>query len=75
MNTRPFKEEIKETKTYKSLTKFLKTFTLKRNSIKILEHGVTVATNIGYEKWEKQSNYHWRHKEIVNDILNNRNHV
>ncbi len=40
-----------------------------RNQIAQISHGVNVATNIGFKKWEKQSNANWRTKEIVKELI------
>jgi len=63
------KKDIMATKTYKGLNKMMQVFAIKRNNLKIIEHGVNVAKNIGFDLWENQSNYNWYNKEIVKEIV------
>lgn len=70
-----FRSEIEDTEIFKSLGPVLKKITLTRNVTKLIEHGVVMVENIGYKKWEKQSDYNWRNKEIVKQIVKSREYV
>lgn len=61
--------QVEETTTFKKLSPVLKKITSTRNQIAQISHGVNVATNIGFKKWEKQSNANWRTKEIVKELI------
>lgn len=63
------RNQVEETKTFQSLSPVLKKITSSRNQIAQISHAVNVATNIGYKKWEKESNANWRTKEIVKELI------
>ena len=64
-----FRDRIRATETFKGLGDVAKKITLARNNTAYIHHGYTVAKNIGYKKWEKQSNYNYRNREIIKEIL------
>lgn len=62
-------DRIIETDTYKSLSLMQRQILLKRQIRLTLEHGYHVATHIGYDAWEKQSEFCKRNKNIVKELL------
>ncbi|MBN8565256.1 MAG: hypothetical protein J0M25_00790 [Flavobacteriales bacterium] len=65
-----FREKVEATPTYKSLEPIQKESTLNRSTLKQLEDGFTIATNIGFQKWKTQSGLTERNIRIVYDLLN-----
>ena len=65
-----FREKVEATPTYKSLNSVQKEFASSKSNMKHLEDGVTIANNIGYDKWKQQSGYTERNANIVFDIIN-----
>ena len=63
------RKKVLETEAFKGLSPVLKRITTTRNQLSAIEHGVNVATNIGYDKWERQSNANWRTKQIVLELI------
>lgn len=63
-------DQIKDTNTYKNLSRMMQIIVVKRNNALIIENGVKVSKNIGYDNWIKQTHYNWANKCIVKDILN-----
>lgn len=63
------KDQIKATSSFKKMNKIIQIMVVKRNNLMQIEHGVNVATNIGLEKWEQQSNVSWANRSIIKDIL------
>lgn len=63
------RKEVFETEAFKLLSPVLKKITSTRNQIAQISHGVNVANNIGFKKWEKQSGANWRTKEIVKELI------
>lgn len=65
-----FREKVKQTESFKSWGKVVQKVTLSRNNMNHIEHGLTVAKNIGYMKWEKQCQFNNRNKELVKELYN-----
>jgi hypothetical protein len=65
-----FRDAVSNTHTFKSWPKVVQKISLTRNCLKSIKDGLTIAENIGYKKWEKQSNSNWRNKELVNELIN-----
>ena len=66
-----FKDKVRESETFKSWTPIVQKISLSRNSLKPISDAVTIATNIGVEKWEKQTAMKYRNIELVKELLNN----
>ena len=64
-----FKYLIKETDAYKKLNSIQKEIIMKRQNRLVIENGYEVAKNIGVEKWEKQSNFNYRNKGIIMELI------
>ena len=63
------RQQIMATEMYQGLSPILQSMTLRRGSVLKIENGVNVAMNIGYEKWEKQSDFLYRNRMIVKEIV------
>ncbi len=64
-----FKDRIRATEMYKKLIPVLQSIILKRNNVAYIKHGYTVAKNIGYKNWLKQSDYKERNQIIIKELL------
>lgn len=64
------RSKIENTNTFKSLNPVQRTMTLAKTNLKHIEHGVTVAKNIGYEKWCEICQFTERNKNIVKELIN-----
>lgn len=65
-----FREKVEATATYKSLNAVQKDFALSTSNIRHLQDGLTIANNIGFEKWKGQSGFSERNTNIVFDLMN-----
>jgi hypothetical protein len=65
-----FRQKVEATATYKSLNTVQKEFALSKANLKHLEDGLTIAINIGFEKWKNQSGYSERNSNLVYDLIN-----
>lgn len=63
------KEKIEQTQTFKSLNSVQRTLTLQKTNVQHIEHGVNVAKNIGFTKWERICQFTDRNKNIVKQII------
>ena len=59
--------KILETESYKKLSKIQKDICLKRNNIKAIENALNVIKNIGFDKWDKESNSNYLNKLIIKE--------
>lgn len=62
-------KEIKQTNFFKQLSPIMKELSLYKCNREAIAHGVNVASNIGYEKWEAQTGTRTTNKMIVKEIL------
>jgi hypothetical protein len=69
--TIPIKERVKDTQSFKSLSVIGQRLFLKRNNLASIEHALTVIENIGFEDWERISNYTYRNILVIKDLLKN----
>ena len=60
---------VKSTETFKCLSKVQKLIVANGVNVRHIENGVNVAMNIGFEKWDKQSQFNYISKSIVNELL------
>lgn len=65
------RNQIRETNHFKKLNKVQQDVTMNRNNVEHLKHGVEVSSNIGFEKWEQQSNFNWNNVQIVKELTSN----
>ena len=68
-----FRDQVRETKTFQSWSPIVKKISLTRNSLKPISDAVTIAGNIGFKKWEKQTAMKYRSIELVKELLENGN--
>jgi hypothetical protein len=61
--------EIKETETFKGLSKMVQSITLKPNVVKNIQHGVNVSINIGFDQWKKQTAFNNTTQQIVKELV------
>lgn len=64
------RKDVEETQTFQNMDNFIKKIASTRNQITAIASNVNIATNLGYEKWERQSNASWWSKAIVKELLN-----
>lgn len=65
------RSQIRETNHFNKLNKVQQSVTMTRNNVEHIKHGVEVSSNIGFEKWEQQSNFNWNNVQIVKELSNN----
>lgn len=65
------RSRVIETKAFKELGFIQRKVMSSRNQICRILNAVAVVNNIGYDKWEGQSNANWNTKEIVKELVNN----
>jgi len=69
-NIYQLRDMIKKSEAYNEMSLIQRVIFLKRNNLKAIEHSIYVIRNIGYDKWESQTNsIHWN-KKIIKSILN-----
>ncbi len=77
MSTKPIKtinvtrEQIMETKAFQDATKMLQSLTLNRTNSKWIQHGVNVSVNIGFDKWNKQTEASFTNTKIIKELVDN----
>lgn len=64
-------DKVKSTNAFKKLSKVQQIIISKRVNVKHIENGVNVAINIGFEQWDKQSQFNFNNKEIVKELIKN----
>lgn len=65
------REQIKKTKAFQNATAMMQNLALGRTNYRCIEHGVNVATNIGFEKWDAQTNASFLNREIIQELIKN----
>tara|TARA_R100000781_G_scaffold113591_1_gene82412 strand:+ start:13184 stop:13411 length:228 start_codon:yes stop_codon:yes gene_type:complete len=66
-----FRERLMETEYFNGLPKVVQKIALQKNNLNHIEHGYNVAMNIGFDKWESQSGFSFRNKEIIRELIQN----
>ena len=61
--------EIMATGMFQSLNPVLQKMTMRKGSVIAIKHGVNVASNIGFENWEKQTATRYINRMIVKELL------
>ncbi len=54
---------------FRSLDTMMQNITLKRYNMMAIQHGVNVATNRGFEKWNAETQEIYRNRMIVKELL------
>lgn len=62
-------QRIIETPTYKSLDFVQRKIALNKTNRLVIENGYKVACHLGFKKWEQQSGFNNRNKQIVKELL------
>lgn len=70
--TLPFQtnEMVKNTKTFKGLTKIQQSIVKTYNNIKLIQTGLSIVSHKGFEKFEKEHNYSWLNLMIIKELTN-----
>ena len=68
---RPIKERVKDTQSFKSLSVIGQKLFLKRNNLVSIEHALNVIEHIGFDEWERISNYTYRNILVIKDLIKN----
>ena len=63
------RRDVKETQSFKNLSAMLQKITLHRTNIKCIQDGVLIASNIGYQNWEKMTSAKWSNQQIVKEFI------
>lgn len=63
------REEIENTEFFKSLDPTIKILARRSKNIQSIQHGVTVAKNIGFEKWNAQTGDRYYNRMIVKELI------
>ena len=63
-----FREQIKNTITFKKLNIIQREIVLSKTNVQNLEHGIKVVKNIGWDNWVKICQYSERNKNIVREL-------
>lgn len=63
--------DIKATNSFQNATPTQQSVYSGRSSVKIIQNGVNISKNIGFENWVKQSSPFWLVREIVKELTIN----
>lgn len=64
-------DNIRETEAFKGLSSIVQKITLSRNNVlNSINYNVTLIGNIGYEKWDKQTNVRSYNRQIIEELIN-----
>ena len=63
------REQIKATKAFQNATTMIQNITLRRTNFRCIEHGVNVVANIGFDKWNDQTQSSFVNREIIREIV------
>lgn len=61
--------EIRETETFKKLSRIQQKINMTRTSRIAIQHAVNVCLNVGVDVWLKQTNGSWFHQQVVQEIV------
>lgn len=64
-------EQIQQTKTYNSLSSMRKEFVVKKNNRKMIDDGIAICRNIGFDTWSRSCGLTSWNVAIVEELLNN----
>lgn len=63
------REQIRETKIFRSLNSPMQQLTLRTYNFLKLQEEFTIATAIGYETWEKKTQVSYANRVIIKELL------
>lgn len=67
-NIRTLRELVLKTNSFSKLSKNKKDLILKRNNLIQIEHGLELVKNIGFEKLEKEHNFSYANRCIIEEL-------
>ena len=62
------RKDIQETTHFQSMTKMLQKLCMSSNNVRKINDALVIINNIEYEKWEKNTNFRYNNKKIINEI-------
>ena len=71
LSTMDLYSRIMDTETYKSGSYIQRKILLNSNNVKALLNAINVIKNMGYEKWERTTNFRSTNKEVLRELCNN----
>lgn len=63
------REQIEATKAFQKASKIIQKLTLNHTNMKWIIHGVNVSTNIGFEKWNGQTQSTFTNRGIIEELI------
>lgn len=67
------REQIQSTQAFQKANKVIQNVTLNKTNVGWIQHGVNVATNIGFENWQKQTTSSFTNRQIIQELINQEN--
>lgn len=67
-NTHYFRQKIKGTEAYQSMSKLQKTVSTMRSNVKAIEHSLKVVENVGFDQWSKQTQSNYLNRLIIKEL-------
>lgn len=65
-------DKIRETEAFKGLSYIVQKIALSRNNVlNSIDHNVTLIGNIGFEKWDQQTNVKRYNRQIIEELTAN----
>lgn len=68
-NIRTLRELVLKTNSYQKLNTIQKHLIFKRNNLVQIEHGLNLVKNIGFEKFDKEHNFSYANRCIIEEIF------
>jgi hypothetical protein len=65
------REQIQSTKAFQNATKMIQQLTLNRTNSNGIQHGVNVSVNIGFDKWNAQTEASFTNTKIIKELVDN----
>lgn len=62
-------QQVMNTNHFKSMSKIRQKLYKTRNNVKAIENGVNVSLNIGFDKWQEQTQSNWDNIQIIKELL------
>lgn len=64
-----FKEKVMASRCFNNWMPITQRLALRGNNLRILQHGFTVAMNIGLDRWERQTGFSERNKILIRELV------